>query len=191
MDLVLFLYHLFILSCRLQLPNVLRCVCACLNCYDRNTSTDVLSATNARAKHIDDPEHIYNDDPKRGDKHKGIPVIILKTKMKSQECVTVETPCTVPDVAGSEDLAVHPFAKMNTLQCTNIKSPHRMLRATRSMPHGTRNKQLVTQPFGVHPYAVVDLQKVRNLLQASCNFPWLRLFMASIIHYSRSVCICI
>ena len=143
------------------------CACACLNGNDSNTG--VLPATNACAQHIDDPEHVYNDDPKHDDnaEHKDDPDS-SKTKLKPQECATIKAPCTVPGVAASKDIPIHPFAKMNTLQCSTNRSPHKILRVAHTMPYGVRNQQLVTQQFGVHPYAVVDMQKVRNL--ATCNF---------------------
>ena len=147
----------------------------------KDSTTGVLFATNTRAQHIDNPEHVYNDEPKLDDdtEHKG-DADTSKTEMKPQECANIKEPCTAPGVAVSKDFAVHPFAKMNTLPCS-IKSRHRVIHVAHSMPHGTRKPQLVTQQFGVHPYAVVDLQKVRNL--ASYNFHFHNLSCHSTYNY--------
>ena len=143
------------------------CACTCLNGNDSNTN--VLSATNLCAQHINNPEHVYNDDPKHDDnaEHKD-DTDTSRTKMKPQECVTIKAPCPVPGVAASKDIPIHPFAKMNTLQCSTNNLSHKILQGAHTIHHGTRKQQLVTQQFGVHPYAVVDIQKVRNL--ASINF---------------------
>ena len=174
------------------LSNVFNRVYGYLNCNDSNT--DVLSATNACAKHSDDPDQNdyseikdnldHNGDPDHKDKldcnddpdhnddsdHNDNPDT-SKTNKNSEEFATVDIPTTAPGVADSKHFAVHSknFTKMNTIRCsTNTnKSPHKVLRVAHAMPNSIR---FVNQPFGVHPYAVVDLQKVREFSYCNCNF---------------------
>lgn len=140
-------------------------VYAYLNCNDGDTG--VLSATNEYVEHNDDPKHNYdvehgndsehNDDPKHNDD-----TDTSDSDTNSQQCSTVEISHTVSSVADSKD-KVHPLAKMNTLDCSTNKPPHTALHSAHTMPHGSSSKELVAQSFGVHPYAVVDLESVRNL----------------------------
>ena len=122
--------------------------------------------------HGDNPnhKHDFDDDDNPDDHEHNNNPNALSIEMNSQDCADVKMPCNVPGVADSEDLAVHPFAKMNTEQCSNIKSPHKVLKVAHTMPYAARSKGLVNQPFGVHPYAVVDLQKVREFSYYNLSF---------------------
>ena len=193
-----------------MLSNVFNRVYGYLNCNDSNT--DVLSATNACAKHSDDPDqNDYSEikdnldqnggpDHKNDPDHNGDPdhkdkldcnddpdhndgsdhnddsdrndnPDTSKTNKNSEEFATVNIPTTAPGVADSKHFAVHSknFTEMNTIRCsTNTnKSPHKVFRVAHTMPNSIR---FVNQPFGVHPYAVVDLQKVREFSYCNCNF---------------------
>ena len=138
-----------------------------------NRDTGVLSAVNECAKQNDDPENIYNDDP-RNLKHINDVAVnddskhnddaspdTSVAKIISQQFFTVEMPSIVPDVADNQDF-VHPFARINTQQCSIDNSPHTEPRVAHTFPHAASSKDLGIQSFGVHPYAIVDMQKVRK-----------------------------
>ena len=145
-----------------------------LNCNNRDTS--VLSAVNECAKQNDYPKIIYNDDPSHlihnndlavndDSKHNddAYPDTSV-AKIISQQFSTVEMPSMVPGVADNQDF-VHPFARINTQQCSIDNSPHTEPRVVHTFPCATAatfSKDLDNQSFGVHPYAIIDVQNVRK-----------------------------
>ena len=131
-----------------------------LNCNDDNTV--VLAITNTS------PDLVASDD----------------AKIDSQQCSNVEAPCSVSDVidskdcskveassdiVGDKDLVTQPYPKVSTLQrCASTKPPDMPPPAPQTFPRGL-DRDLVSRPFGVQPYAIVDLEKVRNLAINSHN----------------------
>ena len=155
----------------IPIANVFNRIYAHLNCNNRDTG--VSSAVNECAKQIDDPENIYNDDPSHlihindlavndDSKHNddASPNTSI-AKVISQQLSTVEMSSIVPGVADNQDY-VHPFARINTQQCSIDNSPHTEPRVAHTFPHAASSKDLGNQSFGVHPYAIVDMQKVRK-----------------------------
>ena len=157
-------YHLsfIIYYNRLDLTDVFNRAYTYLNCNDDNTV--VLAVTNA----IPDDSNISD------------------AKITSQESSNVEAPYAVSDVAAdfvtgsniealsdvadTKDFITQPYPKMNTLQCsTSTKPPDMPAPAPHTLPR-VPSKGLVSQPFGVHPYAIVNLEKVRNLASSNYNF---------------------
>ena len=154
-----------------MIPNVFNRIYAHLNCNNRDTG--VLSAVNECAKQNDDPENIYNDEPSHlihindlavNDDSKHNDDASPNTSVAniiSQQFSTVEMPSIVPGVVDNQDF-VHPFARINTQQCSIDNSPHTEPRVVHTFPHAASSKDLGNQSFGVHPYAIVDMQKVRK-----------------------------
>ena len=129
-----------------ELPTALSRACTCVNCNDDNTV--VLAVTNAS------PDDLDMSDEKRN----------------SQQCTNTETPPhTLPDVAESKDIITEPLPKASTLhRLPSTKPPDMPPPAPHTLPR-VRDKDLVSEPFGVKPYAVVDLEKVRNFTCDLCE----------------------
>ena len=75
-------------------------------------------------------------------------------------------PSMVPGVADNQDF-VHPFARINTQQCSINNSPHTEPRVAHTFPCAAAaaiSKDLDNQSFGVHPYAIIGVQKVRKFI---------------------------
>ena len=155
----------------MAIPNVFNQIYAHLNCSSKGTG--VLSAVNEYAKQNDDPENIYNDDPSHlihnndlavndDSKHNddAYPDTSV-AKIISQQFSTVEMPSIVPGVADNQDF-VHPFASINTQQCSIDNSPRTEPHVAHTFPRAASSKDLGNQSFGVHPYIIVDVQKVRK-----------------------------
>ena len=141
---------------RIELANVFIRVYTYLSCND---NTVVLAVTNTAS-----------NDPYTSD-----------TDIISRNGSKIEIPYTVPDVADSKDLVAHcnaetpsdeadskdfvtqPFPKMDIQQrCPATKPPDMPPPAPHTFPRPP-DKGLVSHPFGVNPYAIVNLEKVRNL----------------------------
>ena len=166
---------IFYFSCRLVIPNVFNQIYAHLNCNNRDT--DVLSAVNECAKQNADPENIYNDDPSHLIRNNNLAVNddskhnvdaspdTSVAKIISQQFSTVEMPSMVPGVADNQDF-VHPFARINTQQCSIDNSPHTESHVVHTFPRTASaaaiSNDLGNQSFGVHPYAIIDVQNVRK-----------------------------
>ena len=166
---------IFYFSCRLAIPNVFNQIYAHLNCNNRDTG--VLSAVNECAKQNNDLENIYNDDPSHLKHNNDLAVNddskhnddaspdTSVAKIISQQLSTVEMPSIVPGVANNQDF-VHPFARINTQNCSIDNSPHTEPCVAHTFPRtaaATISKDLGNQSFGIHPYAIIDVQKVRKI----------------------------
>ena len=134
---------------RLELPHVFNQVCACLNCHDDNTV--ILNVTNAIPDDLDKFEVTLSSPKSSGIEALGSGEVDDEDIAHSK----FEKPHKLFNSVESNDY-------MNTEQRYIIrKPPDEPAPMPNTLPR-LPEKGIVSKPFGVHPYAVVNLEKVEN-----------------------------
>ena len=125
-----------------------------LNCNDDNTV--ILAVTNTP------PDDLVTSDGAQNDPQQCSNVespYSVSDVVDNKDCSKVETS---PDVVSANDFVTRPHPKVNTLQLSaSTSAPDMPPPAPQTFPRGL-DKGLVSRPFEVNPYAVVDLETVRN-----------------------------
>ena len=142
------------LCSRLELPNVFSQVYAYLNCND---NTVILSVTNAAPDSLDKFDITVNSQKYSNVE---IPHIVGSGGVDDKD-LEFETPYKVSDLVDNSDFVSQPFCKTNTQQrYMASKPPDKPAPMPHTLPR-LPEKGIVSKPFGVHPYAVVNLEKVK------------------------------
>lgn len=123
-----------------------------LNCND--DSTVVLAVTNTS------PDDLVTSDGSKIDSQQHSNPYPVSDVVDSKDSSKVETSS---DVVDAKDFVTQPYPKVSILQrSASTKPPDMPPPAPQTFPRGLNN-DLVSCPFGVNPYAIVDLEKVRSL----------------------------